>query len=76
MPSPALQKIKNRLLGKETTDDIPEIIRIHHVLMREYGWIPLEEFKLLPMQTIDNLLKCISEDKKAEEKAYKKMRKK
>jgi len=29
---------------------------LHDALMAEYGWIPFEEFKKLPMQTAWNLL--------------------
>ena len=44
----------------------------HHRLMKEYGWIPLEEFKKLPIPTLFNLLNHILEDEKAEELALKK----
>lgn len=59
----------NRKKGKST-----DIYLIHHTLMKEYGWIPLEEFKNLPMQTINNLLSEINKQRKAEEKRAKKNR--
>ena len=42
------------------------IARIHHVLMKEYGWIPLEEFKRLPMTTILSLLDQIDQQREEE----------
>ena len=48
--------------------------RAHHILMKEYGWIPFEEFKKLPMSTIWGLLKEIIADKKDEEREMKKMK--
>jgi hypothetical protein len=41
---------------------------IHHRLMSEYGWIPLEEFKQLPIPTVISLLNVIREEKEAEKK--------
>jgi hypothetical protein len=37
--------------------------------MKEYGWIPLEEFKKIPMQTIDNMLNEIQDHYERERKA-------
>jgi hypothetical protein len=34
----------------------------HHILMRAYGWIPLEEFKKLPMQTVNELFKQMNDE--------------
>jgi hypothetical protein len=44
------------------------IITLHDSLMAEYGWIPLEEFKKLPMQTVMNLMDEAHERHKREEK--------
>jgi len=54
-----LAKISSKQLSK-----IDSLIVMHHILMREYGWIPLEEFKKLPMQTIFDLLKMIEKEAK------------
>jgi len=43
-------------------DHPDDFIEIHHILMKEYGWISLEEFKNLPMPTLWNLLTCISKE--------------
>lgn len=40
--------------------------------MKEYGWIPLEEFKRLPIPTVLDLLIVISEDRKREKEETKK----
>jgi len=44
---------------------------IHHMFMKEYGWIPLKEFLELPMQTINNLLEQINADRKEQNKKNK-----
>ena len=51
-----------------------DIIYIHHVLMKQYGWIPFEEFKQLPIPTILNLLETIGEELKEEQKQYNKVK--
>lgn len=38
------------------------LIRTHHIMMKEYGWIPFEEFKKLPVTTMMNLMDEIKED--------------
>lgn len=47
----------------------------HHTLMKEYGWIPLEEYLALPMQTVNNLLHEINIDRKKEKKEINNMKK-
>lgn len=49
-----------------------KIYDIHHLIMKEYGWIPLEEYKNLPMQTINNLMAAINRDRKKQNKQMKK----
>ena len=66
-----LDRIKQR---KNLDED--DLIRVHHTLMKEYGWIPFEEFKKLPTPTIINLLNCINEDRKREENEMKKAKRK
>ena len=63
MGSP-LSRIKDRLGGNErralTEDDIPEL---HNSLMKYYEcWIPLEEFRHLPLPTLWIMLKVIEKD--------------
>jgi len=69
-PIEIIQKAKQRKAEREW------LIRIHHILMKEYGWIPLEEFRKLPMPTVWNLLNQIQEQKEAEERAMQKAIKK
>ena len=52
-----------------TEDDI---VDLHDLFMVEYGWIPLEEFKRIPIPTLFNLINCISKRKEKENEAYKK----
>ena len=59
--------------GKSIENDKDQsMIAIHHILMTAYGWIPLKEFKKLPLPTMYNLLHYIGKDKEAERQAYKK----
>ena len=62
-----LDKLKNRLEGKETRiDDIFELVSVmHHRFMKEYGWIPLDEFMKIPLGTFMCLIEHISNDAKA-----------
>lgn len=48
-------------------------VEIHHTLMKEYGWISLEEFKEMPIPTILNLLDKIGRDRAEEKKRYEKI---
>lgn len=65
-------KIKEMLDGhkgdniktEEKKDEEKWLIKVHHRLMKEYGWIPFDEFKKLPIITIMNLMDEIMEDKK------------
>jgi hypothetical protein len=41
-------------------------IRIHHILMKNYGWIPYEEFMKLPVYVTLDLLDEIEFDAKKE----------
>lgn len=50
--------------------------RVHHILMKEYGWIPYEEFKKLPLPVIWNLLEQIKEQHEAEKREVDKMKSK
>jgi len=72
-----LNEIKERLQGKSTKylteEDIPEI---HDILMVEYGWIPVHEFRELPMSTLWSLLSAIKKRKEREQKEAEKSRKK
>ena len=69
----SLQNLKSRLYGgsssKEFTED--DLIDVHDIMMVEYGWIPLEEFKKLPIPTMWNLVGCIKRRKEAEKKSFK-----
>lgn len=46
-----------------TEDDLPQI---HHELMCCYGWIPLDEFKEIPIKTLLVLHKNVNEHRKQE----------
>jgi hypothetical protein len=49
-------------------------IRIHHVLMKEYGWIPFEEFMNLPITTTIDLLMELKKDNDKEKSEMEKMK--
>ena len=69
--------LRDRILGlkgkhREVTEQT--IVDWHDYLMAEYGWIPLEEFRNLPIPTTLNLLGCIRRRREAEERSMKKRR--
>ena len=59
-PLKRIKGIKEEQHKAITEDDID---LIHHHLMKQYGWISLDEFRNLPLPTLWNLHKRINEDK-------------
>jgi hypothetical protein len=60
-----LDQVFNKFRGtgkQDLTED--DLIKIHHIFMKEYGWIPLDQYQRLPSSTIINLLDCIQNDYK------------
>lgn len=50
-------RIRRKLKGQKTiTDEDEWLIDIHHKFMVVYGWIPIEEFKNIPIPTFINLI--------------------
>jgi len=67
-----LNQLRARVSGGGKKQDlIKSLFQIHHTLMKEYGWISLEELKKTPYDTIQNLLECINDERKAEAKSMK-----
>jgi len=60
-----------KLVSKARAKDDDWLIEVHHTLMKEYGWIPLEEFKRLPIPTLYNLLYLIKRDREEAKKKQK-----
>jgi len=55
--------IKNKILSQRSkTLDADDLVTLHHELMVVYGWIPLEEFKRLPIPTLWNLWYKVREE--------------
>jgi len=75
-PNPQLQNLRNRIHGKRTGSgntslEDKDYIAIQHKLMKHYGWIPLDEYKKIPIPTVFNLLHYCN---KEEENEYHKFR--
>jgi hypothetical protein len=52
--------LRERIFSKkETSVSELNLIEMHDYLMSEYGWIPLEEFKAIPIPTAMSLCDCI-----------------
>ena len=70
----SLQNLKSRLHGGDTSHafDDEEVVSIHDTFMCEYGWIPLEEFKKIPIPTMWGLVGYIRDRREAERKEYNK----
>lgn len=60
----------DRIRQKNIKEDV--LIRWHHILMTEYGWIHPDEFKELPIATVINLLTEINKDREEMERRMKK----
>lgn len=56
MKSLFLEQLRKK---KKLNED--DIITIHELMMSEYGWIPLEEFRKIPIPTLLNLLTKMDE---------------
>jgi len=71
--------LRNKILDKISANKHKSdnyIVQLHDALMAEYGWIPLEEFKMLPIQTVVNLLGAAGKRKKKEQEKMKKPKRK
>ena len=65
-----LRRIKSQNNNKPLKES--DIKYIHHVFMKEYGWIPLQEFIELPLPTFWDLFSVIQEQKQKELEEYNK----
>ena len=63
-----ISKYSNKKENTFKIDNPDSLVRIHHILMKEYGWIPVKEFGELPIKTCWNLLDCIKKQHDGEEK--------
>ena len=66
-----LKKLNNR---KRSYLEI--FIGLHELFLSEYGWIPLDEFLALPMQTVLNLFRAMEKRYAEQNKKIKKGQKK
>ena len=64
--------LKLKQFKKENNEG--DLILLHHKLMRSYGWIPLEEFKNLPIPALIGLNEQINKEDKQMEMDMKKGR--
>jgi hypothetical protein len=67
-----LQQLKRSSEEKKYESNL--IAYIHYALIKEYGWIPLDEFKRLPIPTVLNLLNIAQERGRMEQMELDKMR--
>jgi hypothetical protein len=62
--------IKELIFGSKKKEPKEEdIVMLHDIFMAEYGWIPVDKFKSIPIPTFINLLSKIQERKKREQEA-------
>lgn len=59
------------VLMRKKSDD-KQIMWIHHTLCMNYGWIPIEEFKRLPIPAVLEMIEMLE---KTQREASKKMKK-
>lgn len=68
-----------RIKGEQTKTkefEPKDFVYLHHKLLKHYGWIPLEEFRNLPIPTILGLLNVCLEEEELERKEAEKIKKK
>jgi hypothetical protein len=69
------ERFRNRVFGKERPTDMGDnVIKTWHEMMKEYGWIPLEQFKSTPAICIDALCNEINKDRKEQQKEIDRMK--
>jgi hypothetical protein len=74
--SRSLEQLKAKILSKAgVTDPLTFIFDVHEMFIKEYGWVPLEEFRQIPAETLFNLLGAAERRMQRERKRIKKMRK-
>jgi len=68
-----IKSIQDRIFGgnKKTFENPDTLISLHHIFIRNYGWIPLEEFKKIPIMTFLNLLQEIGKEAEETQKSMK-----
>jgi len=64
--------LKDILVKSKETAPEEYFIKMHYLLCRKFGWIPVEEFKKIPIPMVLDFMECIVEEQKAEEKQFKK----
>ena len=67
-------QLRNKSESRPLQDD--DIIHFHYLFMRKFGWIPLEEFKELPIPTFWNLISKIEEEYEQEKQEIEKIKNK
>lgn len=74
-----MNPIKEVLTKSKDDEPTNYVSLLHDALMKEYGWIPFEEFKSLPIPTviglIDEINKRIEKQQQESEKAQRWSRK-
>ena len=65
-----LNRVMGRLSGltdSEWNED--KLCEAHDILLHEYGWIPLEEFRMIPIPTFFSMLENINKRYEQQRKA-------
>ena len=78
-PRDRLDRLRAKVYsGSHSSEQLQEtdIIQMHDLMMYEYGWIPYQEFKELPIPVFWNLLMAIKRRKEMEQKEYDKAKRK
>lgn len=68
-------QLHDKIFGSKQDEFDPEdIAELHDYIMQEYGWIPIEQFKELPISTMLGLCTAISKRKERERQEMDKMK--
>jgi hypothetical protein len=70
-----IEQLKLRLLNKKNQPVFETLVGLHELFIKEYGWVPLEEFRQIPAETLFNLVAAAERRMKREKKKMKRVRK-
>jgi len=71
-----IQKLKERVLSKSgPSRNINVLFDMHELFIKQYGWIPLEEFRKIPMETLFNIFDSMERRLKKQKKRMPKIKK-
>jgi hypothetical protein len=63
-----LQQIRDKFSKGKKLDTADAFVELHHHMMKQYGWIPIDEFKRIPIPTMFILIDVANKDAEQEKR--------